>query len=418
MIEGDDLEIDVDELKAQIREQVAQQPRFDLRHASPPSEKLEARALSFDWSKMAASLKIAAQYADPGSKQLQMEQFPKPIRWVAKLAGRIVLYLTRVITISQTEYNHHILHALRHGLDGLREMTQAVTGLTLRITELNDKISGLENRIITYHQEIKNLQANQVQQEHRLGLLLDEARQRLPHPFTPDQLEVFKHEAFHLRDPLYVSFEDQFRGSPEDIKERLRVYLPRIREAAAGNAESPILDLGCGRGEWLELLKTEGLVARGLDINRVLVEQCRQRGLDAVEGDVIEYLRSLPNAGLGAVTGFHLAEHLSFDLLIRLLDETLRVLTPGGLAIFETPNPQNILVGACNFYVDPTHQRPLHPEMMRFLVENRGFDQVDILPLHPVGQEHHVSEDNSSIARKFNEFFFGPQDYAVIGIKV
>src|SRR5262249_31917377 len=162
---------------------------------------------------------------------------------------------------------------------------------------------------------------------------------------------------------LYVAFEDQFRGTREDIKKRCRVYLPIIQDAGVGADEMPILDLGCGRGEWLELLQDEGLQARGLDINPLLVEACRKRGLEVVEGDMIAFLRTLPDASVGGITGFHIIEHVPLEILINVLDETVRVLKPGGLAIFETPNPQNILVGSCNFYIDPTHRRPLHSQM-------------------------------------------------------
>ena len=115
-----------------------------------------------------------------------------------------------------------------------------------------------------------------------------------------------------------------------------------------------MLDAGCGRGEWLELLKEQGITTgRGIDNNRVMVKQCEGYGLDVIEGDVIESLRDFPSASLGAVTAFHLIEHLPLNVLVKFLDETARVLKSGGIAIFETPNPENILVGAFTFYLDP-----------------------------------------------------------------
>jgi O-antigen chain-terminating methyltransferase len=105
-------------------------------------------------------------------------------------------------------------------------------------------------------------------------------------------------------DALYLSFEDQFRGTREDIKDRLKVYLPLLHDGGIGTQDMPILDVGCGRGEWLEILHEAGLVVQGLDINHVLVEQCRQRGFEVAEGDVIAHLRSLPEQSVGAVTGY------------------------------------------------------------------------------------------------------------------
>ena len=140
--------------------------------------------------------------------------------------------------------------------------------------------------------------------------------------------------------------------------------------------------------------------------------------MDVVEGDVIEYLCSLPDASLGAVSAFHLIEHLRFGVLIKLLDETVRVLKPGGFAIFETPNPENILVGACNFYFDPTHRNPLPPGMMQFLAESRGLCHVEIMRLNPYGDSYKVKDNGLELAKRFNDYFYGPQDYAVVGYKV
>lgn len=118
-------------------------------------------------------------------------------------------------------------------------------------------------------------------------------------------------------DALYVALEDRFRGSREEIKERFREYLPYVKENA------PAIDLGCGRGEWLELLTENGIEARGVDNNLLQIEQCRARGLDVVEQDVFAYLQSIPDESAGAVTGFHIIEHLSFNALITLLNEEI-----------------------------------------------------------------------------------------------
>ena len=276
--------------------------------------------------------------------------------------------------------------------------------------EQQDKITGMLRQLRDHKLNILDLQ-------RRLTMLLEEARKRLPAPISAEQIENMLKEASSPQGFIYVLFEDQFRGTREEIKERQKIYLPYIREANAGAGQDPALDLGCGRGEWLELLKEESLEYYGIDTNGVLVSQCRQRGLTVLEEDVVAHLRSLPDASLGAITGFHIIEHLPFNTLVALLDEALRVLRPSGIVIFETPNPRNICVGACNFYVDPTHRTPLHPEMMRFLVESRGFCRVEILPLHPVGKEDQLPEDGSEIVRRFNEYFYGPQDYAVIGVK-
>ena len=242
------------------------------------------------------------------------------------------------------------------------------------IQALRDMLVGQVERLgEQLHHQLAERDARLVQQktqlilqERRITILLEEARKRIHEPFSQEQLQVMTAEENRPLEALYVSFEDQFRGTREDIKERCRAYLPLMKEAGLGTDAMPILDLGCGRGEWLELLRETGLQARGLDSNPILVEECRKRELEVVEGDLIAYLRSLPDASVGGVTGFHILEHLPFEILINALDETVRVLQPGGLAIFETPNPQNVLVGSCNFYIDPTHRRPLHSQRCNF----------------------------------------------------
>lgn len=135
------------------------------------------------------------------------------------------------------------------------------------------------------------------------------------------------------------------------------------------------------------MLKQEGLVGRGVDLNDVFLAQCRARGLDVVESDALAYLRELPDASLGAITSMHLVEHLPMDVLIKLIDESARVLRPGGVIALETPNPENLLVGSHFFYMDPTHRNPLPPALLHWLVEARGFElaRVDRLSEHRGG---------------------------------
>jgi len=251
-----------------------------------------------------------------------------------------------------------------------------------------------------------------VMQERRLTDLLAEWRQ--PKPGTSHRNEdLLASEAGHLLDPLYASFEDQFRGDREEIKNRLRVYLPILREAAvAANA----LDVGCGRGEWLELLKKEGVQARGVDQNRVFVEQCRQVGLEVEEQDALDYLGGLADKSLSVITSFHLVEHLEFEELIRLLDEMIRVLKPGGLLILETPNPENFMVGSYSFYADPTHRNPIPSPTLQFLLESRGLDRVSVMKLRP--WDAAKIEGDSEIVKRFNEYFYGAPDYGIVGWKV
>lgn len=265
-------------------------------------------------------------------------------------------------------------------------------------------------------QKQQEVRAELALQGGRVMRLLEEAQNRLPAPFSQPQLEAIAGEQAHALDAFYVAFEDRFRGSRAEIKERLKVYVPRLTEAGIGSNEMPVLDAACGRGEWLELLREENLRARGVDLNRALVAGCRARGLDVAEADVMDFLRALPAESFGAVTGFHIVEHLLVETLIRFLDETLRVIKPGGMVIFETPNPQNVLVGSCNFYFDPTHRNPLPSPVLKFMLESRGFHPVEIVNLNPSDAEP-VTGD-TDLVKRFNEYFYGPMDYGVVGRKL
>lgn len=212
-------------------------------------------------------------------------------------------------------------------------------------------------------------------------------------------------------DELYAALEDRFRGSREEIKERFKIYLPYVETLP----DPVVIDLGSGRGEWLEILKHAGIKARGVEKNRESIEQCRKQGLEVVEADMIGHLRDLSDASVAAVTGFHIIEHVSIDVLVTLLDEVMRVLRPGGVAIFETPNPENVLVGSNFFYLDPTHHHPVPSELMQFLFDNRGFEPVEVLNLHPWDSGRVAGP--GQLTERFNGYFFGPMDYAIMGWK-
>lgn len=178
---------------------------------------------------------------------------------------------------------------------------------------------------------------------------------------------------------FYKAFEDQHRGSRETIKSRLAVYLPFIKQIKSIHPNATALDLGCGRGEWLELLQENQFTASGIDLDDGMLSACRSRGLNVQTGDAIAHLKSLPADSLSIVSGFHIAEHLSLDDLQALIKEALRVLKPAGLLILEAPNPENLVVGTSSFYLDPTHQRPLPSALLNFLVGYLGFARSKVL---------------------------------------
>lgn len=265
-------------------------------------------------------------------------------------------------------------------------------------------------------QNIHYLQIDLIQQKRLLGKFWEGGIPQLSQPLSPELKPAITTELDHSLDAFYAAFEERFRGSRAVIHQRLAVYLPLLKEAQIAPGDSLVLDLGCGRGEWLELLRQNGYKALGIDLNQVVVAECQQRCLDVREADIIDYLQSLDDNSIALVTGFHLIEHLPFEILMKLLSESFRVLRPRGMVIFETPNPANVLIGSCNFYFDPTHRNPLPSLMTQFLAKYSGFSPVNILNLNP-STETPIAED-SETAKRFNEYFYGPMDYAIIGYKL
>jgi len=212
---------------------------------------------------------------------------------------------------------------------------------------------------------------------------------------------------------FYRAFEDRFRGSRALVKSRLLVYLPFVEPLRDYYTSAPVVDLGCGRGEWLELLKERGFDdVLGVDIDDAMLAACRELCLPVHAGDALDFLRQLPEASQAIVSGFHIVEHLTFATLQELVKEAMRVLKPGGLLILETPNPENLVVGASSFYLDPTHQRPIPPMLLAFLSEYTGFKRRKILRLQEsielkktlapdlLGVLNGVSPDYSVVAQK------------------
>ena len=302
---------------------------------------------------------------------------------------------------------------------GLKEsVTQSIEELAQRLEAESAQREQMAIRLSELGLLTHQTRASLMIHDRRLALFIQEARKRLPQPFTDDQLQqIVKQHTSHRYESLYAAFEDVFRGTREEIKAKQSVYLPLLREHGIGSPNMPILDLGCGRGEWLELLREAGLQARGIDRNEIVIEYCKSAGLDVVHGDALSCLRALPDASLGALTSFHMIEHLPFDVILSLIDEALRALKTGGILILETPNPQNILVGSHTFYLDPTHLKPLPSAMVRFFVEARGFCNVQVRELNPYPASVRFADDGKGLANRLNDYLYGAQDYAVIGQK-
>jgi SAM-dependent methyltransferase len=228
----------------------------------------------------------------------------------------------------------------------------------------------------------------------------------------------------------YVGFEDRFRGPQSEIRRRVEDYLPLFAPA------TDVVDVGCGRGELLDLLKQRGIKARGVDANPAMVELCRSRGLDVECADALGYLQRQPDATIGGLAAIQVVEHFEPSYLARFLETAHQKMLPGAPLILETINAACWMAFFETYIRDLTHQRPLHPDTLRYLVQASGFQHVDVQLRAPVGERDRLDRvpaaaqatpdsPHPELARiaatvnahadKLNARLFSSMDYAVIG---
>lgn len=214
----------------------------------------------------------------------------------------------------------------------------------------------------------------------------------------------------------YFDFENHFRGSIDGIKKAQEIYLPYFRD------KKNVLDIGCGRGEFLSLMKDNGIKARGVDIYEPYVDYCNMKQLDAVCGDGAECL-----ARCGEVDGIFLGqvvEHLKIHQIINICNSAYEKLPEGGCIVIETPNPTSLAIYTNAFYIDPSHVKPVHPMTIKYCLEKAGFTNTEIIYTESSKPPCAIPELKIDGAAEFNEamnkvseLLYGSQDYAIIAVK-
>ncbi|MFH8134999.1 methyltransferase domain-containing protein [Pantoea osteomyelitidis] len=216
-----------------------------------------------------------------------------------------------------------------------------------------------------------------------------------------------------MKDSFYSSFENKYRGSRDSIKSRLKVYIKLAKILITHFPDSIALDLGCGRGEWLEMVRELGFKEIGVDLDDGMLNYCHELNLNVEKKDALEILASFPDDSVAIVSSFHLVEHIGFNNVNELVKQALRVLKPGGILIMETPNPENLIVSSNNYFLDPTHNNPIPRQLLSFLTEHAGFARTKILRL----------QEDSSLFTRDNITLYDvisgvSPDYSVVAQKV
>jgi O-antigen chain-terminating methyltransferase len=286
----------------------------------------------------------------------------------------------------------------------LEAMDKRLETISLGLTRTHDRLEGMASSLELARTELASLQHAAETPHHPEG-----KTSSTPATEPPAPLNAFE----------YLAFESRFRGSSDDIREKLSSYI-RYFEGV-----SPVLDLGCGRGEFLELLRDAGIEARGVDSNTEMLAVCRERGLDVAEGDLFAFLRELAEESQGGIFAAQVIEHLPPTHLREMLASCHRALRKGGRLVLETVNPKS-LTALLAFYQDLTHQKPLLPEALDFLLRACGFREVDFAYSSAVPERSKLlsitADDDTAQTlnenfRKLNAVLFGDLDYAAIATK-
>ena len=318
----------------------------------------------------------------------------------------------------------HDLGAMQAALDGHQRHLEGTDGRLHGIFDWHQRHENLGDELVAdYRREAEILRRTGQSDTALLARMFTDLTRRIDGQggarpdAAPPQMDLPSTDGFDLfKDSFYHRLENRYRGAPEEIARRLRIYIPDAEAAWLRTGEKPVMDIGCGRGEWLGLLKSHGLDGFGIDTNAVQIEEAREAGLDVRLGDALQALADQPADSLSMITAHHLIEHLPFDAVAWITREAGRVLAPGGMLMFETPNTRNVLVGATTFHTDPTHLKPMPAQVMEILFETAGFDPVDIRHLNP---HERLTEflDTPDFNDELATLMFGPQDLAILGTK-
>jgi cyclopropane fatty-acyl-phospholipid synthase-like methyltransferase len=287
--------------------------------------------------------------------------------------------------------------------------------------ELRDRVALAEQRILALKREMETLLARPGRPAPEPdGAAAQTSGERV------DPAGAFSANVDSL---TYVGFEDRFRGSQDEIRSRLSDYLPVLASA------SDVVDVGCGRGELLDLLRQHGVTARGVDTNEGMVHLCRARGLDVEQRDALGFLERQPDGSLGGLVAIQVVEHFEPGYLLRFLETAYHKMRDGAPLVLETINPACWMAFFECYIRDITHRQALHPDTLRYLVQTSGFTRVDVHFRESVRESDrldHVSDGEAGSttdvhaalanvirtvndhADKLNARLFSSMDYAVI----
>jgi O-antigen chain-terminating methyltransferase len=363
------------------------------------------------------------------------------------LKGRLRRFVWRLVGPSletQKRFNAALVDHVNRNVAAARDSSQALASLIAAVDQELRALARFESLLVQYLQTVtvyvdskdrslggKDIRERLALTEQRLlALKRDMEVARRPEAALVSQAESQTPFSGSVDSLTYVAFEDQFRGSQDDIRRRVEDYVPILATA------SDVVDIGCGRGELLALLKERGVTAHGVDVNPAMVALCRGRGLDVQEGDALSYLQRQVDASIGGLIGIQVVEHFAPAYLTKCLETAFHKMRPGAPLLLETINVACWTAFFETYLRDVTHRQPLHPDTLRHLVQASGFTDVDVQFRAPVAETDRLNrvrvltgdsvapgvsaplEDLRSAinahADKLNRLLFSSMDYVVV----
>jgi SAM-dependent methyltransferase len=300
----------------------------------------------------------------------------------------------------------------------IRQFNEAATAVLGRICSLEERkyrtFLAMADRVEKLERETGLLKAARAPQA------LSTVRAASPAPNEGVKAPEPPANGSYTRSPLdtnnfFFELQGRFQSSVQADTDRLEMYRSVIGNLDAKAPPGTWLDIGCGRGKWLRLSREGGYNAAGVDSNPTAIEQCRKEGFDVTEGDALEFLRSKDDMSFSVISAFHVLEHVPFEYCLNLVYQIARTLKPEGVLLIETPHPGNLLMAAEQFWMDPTHQRPIPLPLMEFLFEYCGLNVVHRFEVNPRPESEHLPMRELDLVNRLDRLFFGPQDYALMG---
>ena len=352
-------------------------------------------------------------------------KFYQPLEPAKSIAGKIKKFAKRVIRKLMAPIMDAVILEQNKFNASVTTSINLLTDNEVKIAEFikyqenqNQEIDWLRKKIDYLNREVEQLRMDCV--EERLEVIRTRKRLHREVKLLEEQLGISKKNDVYIGLD-YTKFEKTFRGSQDEIKKAQEAYLPYFKN------RKRVVDLGCGSGEFLELLSENDVNAVGVEMYGPFVSECQKKGLEVYEGDAVEFVHELDGESVDGIFAAQLIEHLETGKLVRLCREAYHKLEDGGVLILETPNPTCLSVFTNAFYMDPSHTKPVHPKTLEYILKEAGFEDIELiftessktgyrLPLLNMAEAENLSEFNDGI-NCLSDLIFGSQDYAVIARK-